>query len=141
MLPESSSRPLPATLAQSRNLAHASHETAVQNFQYRFDIWGFVDPVVIRSCQCTAVSSEAWAKLRDWASVASRGRLLVSGSIAHASLKTAVVSLTTCVQTPSRLMTLGTLQPRDAVAIIFMMSISETRSIISCQAGKESFMQ
>ena len=30
-LPESSSRPLPATLAQSRNLAHASLETAVQH--------------------------------------------------------------------------------------------------------------
>ena len=29
-LPESSSQPLPATLAQSRNLAHASLETAVQ---------------------------------------------------------------------------------------------------------------
>ena len=28
-LPESSSRPLPATLAQTRNLAHASLETAV----------------------------------------------------------------------------------------------------------------
>ena len=39
----------------------------------------------------TAVSSEAWAKLRVWASVAGRGRLLLSGSIAHASLKTAVV--------------------------------------------------
>ena len=39
---------------------------------------------------CTAVSSEAWAKLRDWASVAGRGRLLLSGSIAHASLETAV---------------------------------------------------
>ena len=39
----------------------------------------------------TAVSSEAWAKLRDWASEAGRGRLLLSGSIAHASLKTAVV--------------------------------------------------
>ena len=38
----------------------------------------------------TAVSSEAWAKLRDWASVASRGWLLLSGSVAHASLKTAV---------------------------------------------------
>ena len=33
-----------------------------------------------------AVSSEAWAKLRDWASVAARGRLLLSGSFAHASL-------------------------------------------------------
>ena len=32
----------------------------------------------------TAVSSEAWAKLRDWASVAGRGRLLLSGSVAHA---------------------------------------------------------
>ena len=38
----------------------------------------------------TAVSSEAWAKLCDWASVAGRGRLLLSGSVAHASLKTAV---------------------------------------------------
>ena len=37
-----------------------------------------------------AVSSEEWAKLRDWASVAGRGRLLLSGSIAHASLKIAV---------------------------------------------------
>ena len=40
----------------------------------------------------TAVSSEAWAKLRDWASVAGRGRLLLSGSVAHGSLKTAVSS-------------------------------------------------
>ena len=39
----------------------------------------------------TAVLSEAWAKLRDWAGVASRGRLLLSGSVAHASLETAVV--------------------------------------------------
>ena len=31
-LPESSSRPLQATLAQSRNLAHASLETAVSQF-------------------------------------------------------------------------------------------------------------
>ena len=38
----------------------------------------------------TAVSSEAWAKLRDWAIVAGRGWLLLSGSVAHASLKTAV---------------------------------------------------
>ena len=45
------------------------------------------------------------------------------------------------MHTPRRLMTLGTLQPRDAVAIIFMMSISETRSIISCQVGKEAFIQ
>ena len=42
----------------------------------------------------TAVSSEAWAKLRDWASVAGRGRLLLSGSVAHASLKTAVSQAT-----------------------------------------------
>ena len=33
-LPESSSRPLPATLAQSRNLAHASLETAVLHSAY-----------------------------------------------------------------------------------------------------------
>ena len=38
----------------------------------------------------TAVSSEAWAKLSDWARVAGRGRLLLLGSVAHASLKTAV---------------------------------------------------
>ena len=38
----------------------------------------------------TTVLSVAWAKLRDWASVAGRGRLLLSGSVAHASLKTAV---------------------------------------------------
>ena len=38
-----------------------------------------------------AVSSEARAKLRDWASVAARGRLLLSGNVAHASLKTAVI--------------------------------------------------
>ena len=31
-LPESSSQPLPATPAQSRNLAHASLKTAVYNF-------------------------------------------------------------------------------------------------------------
>ena len=42
----------------------------------------------------TAVSSEAWAKFRDWASVAGRGRLLLSGSVAHASLKTAVRAYT-----------------------------------------------
>ena len=38
----------------------------------------------------TAVLSEAWAKLRDWASVAGRGWLLLSGSVAHASLETTV---------------------------------------------------
>ena len=41
----------------------------------------------------TAVSSEALAKLRDWASVAGRGWLLLSGSVAHASLKTAVYGI------------------------------------------------
>ena len=41
----------------------------------------------------TAVSSEAWAKLRDWASMAGNGRLLLSGSVAHASLKIAVQRL------------------------------------------------
>ena len=39
----------------------------------------------------TVVLSEAWAKFRDWASVAGRGRLLLSGSVAHAFLKTAAV--------------------------------------------------
>ena len=41
----------------------------------------------------TAVSSEAWFKLRDLASVAGRGRLILSGGVAHASLKTAVLVL------------------------------------------------
>ena len=41
----------------------------------------------------TVVSSEAWAKLRDWAGVAGRGQLLLSGSVAHTSLKTAVHSM------------------------------------------------
>ena len=45
---------------------------------------------LINHLACTAVLSEAWAKLRDWASVAGRGRLLLSGSVAYASLKTAV---------------------------------------------------
>ena len=36
------------------------------------------------------VSSEAWAKLREWAILASKGRLLLSGSIVLASLKAAV---------------------------------------------------
>ena len=38
-------------------------------------------------------SSGAWPKLRDWASVAGRGRLLLSGSVAHASLNTAVLAI------------------------------------------------
>ena len=29
----------------------------------------------------TAVSSEAWAKLREWAILAGKGRLLLSGSV------------------------------------------------------------
>ena len=44
----------------------------------------------------TAVSSETWAKLRVWAGAACKGRLLLSGSVAHASLKTAVLIL--CVK-------------------------------------------
>ena len=46
---------------------------------------------------CTAVLSEAWAKLRDWAGVAGRGQLLLSSSIAHASLITAVDFLICCL--------------------------------------------
>ena len=34
---------------------------------------------------CTAVSSEAWAKLREWAILAGKGWLLLSGSVALAS--------------------------------------------------------
>ena len=40
----------------------------------------------------TAVSSEAWAKLREWAILAGKGRLLLSGSVVLASLKAAVLS-------------------------------------------------
>ena len=44
--------------------------------------------------QCsTAVSSEAWAKLREWAVLASQGQLLLSGSVVLASLKAAVFVL------------------------------------------------
>ena len=39
----------------------------------------------------TAVLSEAWAKLREWAILAGKGRLLLSGSVVLASLKAAVV--------------------------------------------------
>ena len=45
---------------------------------------------VLVNLEYTAVSSEARAKLRVWASVAGRGRLLLSGSVAHASLETTV---------------------------------------------------
>ena len=38
----------------------------------------------------TAVSSEAWAKLREWAVLASKGRLLLYGSVVLASLKAPV---------------------------------------------------
>ena len=50
----------------------------------------FVLPGLKTEAHITAVSSEAWAKLRDWASVDSRGQLLLSGSVAHASLETVV---------------------------------------------------
>ena len=39
---------------------------------------------------CTAVSSEAWAKLHERAIFAGKGRLLLSGSVVLASLKAAV---------------------------------------------------
>ena len=41
----------------------------------------------------TAVLSEAWAKLREWAILAGKGRLLLSGSVVLASLKAAVTTL------------------------------------------------
>ena len=40
--------------------------------------------------ESAAVLSEAWAKLGDWAVLAGQGRLLLTGSIVLASLKTAV---------------------------------------------------
>ena len=47
-------------------------------------------------CTTTAVSSEAWAKLREWAILAGKGRLLLSGSVVLASLKAAVVDSYSC---------------------------------------------
>ena len=44
----------------------------------------------MRHTECAAVSSEAWAKLREWAILAGKGRLLLSGSVVLASLKAAV---------------------------------------------------
>ena len=41
--------------------------------------------------ESTAVSSEAWAKLREWAVLAALGRLLLLGSVVLASLKAAVL--------------------------------------------------
>ena len=38
----------------------------------------------------TAVSSEAWVKLREWAILANKNQLLLSGSVVLASLKAAV---------------------------------------------------
>ena len=49
---------------------------------------------VLSSHISTAVSSEAWAKLREWAILASKGRLLLSGSVVLASLKAAVFAQT-----------------------------------------------
>ena len=40
----------------------------------------------------TAVSSEAWAKLHEWAILAGKGWLLLSGSVVLASLKAPVFS-------------------------------------------------
>ena len=52
MLPESSSRPLPAALAQSRNLAHASLKTAVQcNMSKHRPYWQIEHPKNICRCQ------------------------------------------------------------------------------------------
>ena len=45
----------------------------------------------------TAVSSEAWAKLREWAIWAGKGRLLISGSVVLATLKAAVRGLRSTV--------------------------------------------
>ena len=44
----------------------------------------------------TAVLSEAWAKLCEWAILAGKGQLLLSGSVAHASLKTTVTNREDC---------------------------------------------
>ena len=44
----------------------------------------------MRKIKPTAVSREAWAKLREWAILAGKGRLLLSGSVVLALLKAAV---------------------------------------------------
>ena len=80
----------------------------------------------------TAVSSEAWAKLRDWASVAGRGRLLLSGSVAHASLKTTVHYLIVpgAITSRSIMMTSARIScvSRDATVVV----ISTELRVISC---------
>ena len=55
-----------------------------------------------KSLLSTAVSSEAWAKLREWVILAGKGRLLLSGSVVLASLKAAVV-----ISNADRNLTLG----------------------------------
>ena len=49
-----------------------------------------VDGKQVTNTLHTAVSSEAWAKLREWAILDGEGRLLLSGSVVLASLKAAV---------------------------------------------------
>ena len=49
-----------------------------------------VSKAIPRPRRDTAVSSEAWAKLREWAILAGKGRLLLSGSVVLASLKASV---------------------------------------------------
>ena len=51
-------------------------------------VFGIMQPFLLG--RLTAVSSEAWAKLREWAILAGKGRLLLSGSVVLASLKAAV---------------------------------------------------
>ena len=47
--------------------------------------------VGVSICIATAVSSEARAKLREWAVLAGKGRLLLSGSIVLVLLKAPVI--------------------------------------------------
>ena len=87
---------------------------------------------------CTAVSSEAWAKLRDWASVAGRGWLLLSGSVAHASLETAVevqclhnVYVMRCVLVERVEVELITCQDKRSIQATVACSLSGRRSPLS----------
>ena len=69
----------------------SSNSTSVNRSQATFcrpDSWGRA--AMLKLASYTAVLSEAWAKLREWAFMAGKGRLLLSGSIVRASLKAAV---------------------------------------------------
>ena len=73
-----------------KNVFALTNSTVVQSLSLSSRLNISVEADEVKRLRATAVSSEAWAKLRDWAGVAGRGRLLLSGSVAHVSLETPV---------------------------------------------------